>query len=163
VRLYIDDQLVIDQWHTTARKRYHYEAQISEGEHRIRLEYFDAGGRAYARLSITALDIPGYVGNLITCVPPQPANYAWIKIYRLDGNGNWGSISRGIGSIQANGFLKIDGLPIDVNRFGSAGEPYRIEQWIGGKVVQSVGNTAAGQPEFRLRPNADNYTPWQCR
>ena len=163
VRLYVDDQPVIDQWHTMARKRYRYDAQISQGKHRIRMEYFDAGGSAYARLAITALDTPDYVGNIITCVPPQPANYAWIKIYRLDGNGNWVSISRGIGSIQASGFLKIDGLPVDVNRFGSAGEPYRIEQWIGGKVVQSVGNTAAGQPEFRLRPKADNTTPWQCR
>lgn len=163
VRLYVDDKLVIDQWHTMDRKRYHYDAQISKGEHKVRMEYFDAGGSAFARLRMTALDLPEYVGNLITCVPPQPANYAWIKIYRLDGNGNWYSISKGIGSIQASGFLKIDGLPVDIYRFSSAGEPYRIEQWINGKVVQSVGNTAAGQPQFLLRPAADNYTPWQCK
>lgn len=162
VRLYVDDKIVIDQWHTTDRKRYHYDAQISSGEHKVRMEYFDATGDAFARLRITALDLPEYVGNLITCVPPQPANYAWIKIYRLDGNGNWYSISKGIGSIQASGYLKIDGLPIDIYRFSSAGEPYRIEQWINGKVAQSVGNTAAGQPQFLLRPNADTYTPWRC-
>jgi hypothetical protein len=108
-------------------------------------------------------DVQAPVGNLITCVPPQPKNYAWIKIYRLDGNNKWYSIGKGIGSVSASGFLKIDGLPVDANRFGGSGEPYKIEQWVGGKVVQSVGDFYAGQPEFRLRTFADNYTPWQCQ
>ena len=42
------------------------------------------------------------------------------------------------------------------------GEPYWIEQWVDNKVVNAVGNTDAGQAEFRIRPNADNYTPWGC-
>jgi hypothetical protein len=65
--------------------------------------------------------------------------------------------------VSASRFLKIDGLPVDTNRFSGPGEPYKIEQWVNGKVVQSTGDFYAGQPEFRLRTFADNYTPWQCQ
>lgn len=164
VRLFIDDRLVIDQWRELNGDKFTYEVNLGKGSHKLRLEYFEKGGRALAKLSWKRLgDVQAPVGNLITCVPPQPKNYAWIKIYRLDGNNKWYSIGRGIGSIQASGFLKIDGLPVDSNRFGGAGEPYKIEQWINGKVAQSTGDFYAGQPEFRLRTFADNYTPWQCQ
>jgi hypothetical protein len=95
-------------------------------------------------------------------VPPQPPNYAWIKLYRLDTASNWVSLGKGIGSINATGYLKIDGLPVDVNRFGNAGEPYKIEQWIDGRVTRSTGDFKRGEPEFRLRPFVDNTTPWSC-
>jgi PA14 domain len=164
VRLFIDDRLVIDQWRELNGDKFTYEVNLGKGSHKVRLEYFEKGGRALAKLSWKRLgDVQAPIGNLITCVPPQPKNYAWIKIYRLDGNNKWYSIGRGIGSIQASGFLKLDGLPVDSNRFGSAGEPYKIEQWIDGKVAQSTGDFYAGQPEFRLRTFADNYTPWQCQ
>ncbi|MBX3012983.1 MAG: hypothetical protein KF832_15815 [Caldilineaceae bacterium] len=163
VRLYIDDRLVIDQWWERDGAKVTYEINLSKGTHKLRMEYFERTGRAQAKLSWKRQsDIQAPVGNLITCVPPQPKNYAWIKLYRLDGNNKWYSIGRGIGAIQASGFLKIDGLPVDSNRFGGAGEPYKIEQWIDGKVAQSTGDFYAGQPEFRLRSFTDNYTPWQC-
>lgn len=163
VRLYIDDRLVIDEWKERDGDKLTYEASLSKGNHKIRMEFFEKSGQALAKLSWKRQgDIQAPVGNLITCVPPQPKNYAWIKLYRLDGNNKWYSIGKGIGSISASGFLKIDGLPVDNNRFGSAGEPYKIEQWINGKVAQSTGDFQAGQPEFRLRTFADNYTPWQC-
>lgn len=163
VRLYIDDRLVIDQWKERDGDKLTYEASLGKGTHKIRMEYFEKSGQALAKLSWKRQgDIQAPVGNLITCVPPQPKNYAWIKLYRLDGNNKWYSIGKGIGSISASGFLKIDGLPVDNGRFGSAGEPYKIEQWINGKVAQSTGDFQAGQPEFRLRTFADNYTPWQC-
>ncbi|HHW89125.1 MAG TPA: hypothetical protein GX400_23280 [Chloroflexi bacterium] len=104
----------------------------------------------------------GAIGNIITCVPPQPQNYAWIKLYRLNNANQWVAIGRGIGSINPTGFLKIDGLPVDVNRFGGAGEPYKVEQWVDNRVVQSTGDFLRGEPEFRVRAFADNYTPWRC-
>ncbi|MFO7632912.1 MAG: PA14 domain-containing protein [Caldilinea sp.] len=163
VRLFINDRLVIDRWRTQSRTRYTHEATLNAGEYTIRMEYFDSSGPAIARLRIEVQREPsGAVGNIITCVPPQPQNYAWIKLYRLNGNNRWYSVSRGIGSINPTGFLKIDGLPVDVNRFGGAGEPYKVEQWIDGRVVRSTGDFQRGEPEFRVRAFADNYTPWSC-
>jgi hypothetical protein len=163
VRLFINDRLVIDKWRVQARTKYTYETSLDGGEHRIRMEYFDEWGAAFARLRIEVRKEPsGAVGNIVTCVPPQPQNYAWIKLYRLNGANQWVAISRGIGSINPTGFLKIDGLPVDVNRFGGAGEPYKVEQWVDSRVVRSTGDFQRGEPEFRVRAFADNYTPWQC-
>jgi hypothetical protein len=165
VRLYIDDRLVINQWREQPRTRNNVEIDLSKGDHRLRMEYFDRGGAAVARLGWRKIGElpPPPIGNIVTCVPPQPDNYAWIKLYRLNSSGNWYSLSRGIGSVDPTGYLKIDGLPVDTGRFGNAGEPYRVEQWVNGRVVRSVGNFQAGEPEFRVRPYVDSYTPWQCR
>lgn len=163
VRLFINDRLVIDRWRTQSRNRQTHEATLGAGEYTIRMEYFDESGPAIARLRIEVQREPsGAVGNIVTCVPPQPQNYAWIKLYRLDGSNQWYSLGRGIGSINPTGFLKIDGLPVDVNRFGGAGEPYKVEQWIDGRVTRSTGDFQRGEPEFRVRAFADNYTPWSC-
>lgn len=163
VRLYIDDKLLIDQWRTMPTTRFNTETSLSKGSHTLRLEYFDQSGSAVVRLGWRKLaNQASSVGNIVTCVPPQPANYAWIKLYRLDNRGNWYPLGRGIGSSSANGYLKIDGLTVDVARFGNRGEPYRVEQWINGRVARSVGNTNIGEPEFRVRAAADNLTPWQC-
>ena len=51
---------------------------------------------------------------------------------------------------------------MDVDRFGWVGEPYKVEMWVNSRVVLSTGDFHAGQPEFRVRVNADNYTPWSC-
>lgn len=103
-----------------------------------------------------------YVGNLITCVPPNPPNYAWIWIYRLNDRNEWVRIGKGIGSIQPSGYLKVDGLAVDVTRFGTRGEPYKIEQVIDGQVANSAGDFLKGEPEFRIYPSRDNKTPWGC-
>jgi len=163
VRLYINDRLVIDKWRVQARTQHTYETSLDGGEVRVRVEYFDEWGAAFARLRIEVrAETSGAIGNIITCAPPQPQNYAWIKLYRLNNANQWVAISRGIGSINPTGFLKIDGLPVDVNRFGNAGEPYKVEQWMDGRVTQSTGDFQRGEPEFRVRAFADNYTPWRC-
>ena len=163
VRLFINDRLVIDKWRVQARTQHTYETSLDSGDHRIRMEYFDAEGAAFARLRIEVRrEAGGVIGNIITCAPPQPQNYAWIKLYRLNNANQWVAIGRGIGSIDPTGFLKIDGLPVDVNRFGGAGEPYKVEQWVDNRVVQSTGDFLRGEPEFRVRAFADNYTPWRC-
>jgi hypothetical protein len=155
--------LLIDKWRLQPATKYSAEIRLSQGQHTVVMEYQERGDRAVARLRMYELrqgTTP--VGNLITCVPPQPENYAWIKLYRLDGSNRWYSIGRGIGSINPTGYLKIDGLPVDTGRFGNAGEPYKIEQWINGRVAQSTGDFQRGEPEFRLRPFVDNSTPWGC-
>ena len=161
VRLWVDGELVIDQWRAMRNESFEVKVRLQEGVHSVRMEYFERDASASARLEIENDNIVSGVGNLITCVPPNPPNYAWIRVYRKDGDGKWyRAIPKGIGSIHASGYLKIDGLPVDIARFGNVGEPYWIEQWVDNKVVNAVGNTDAGQAEFRIRPNADNYTPW---
>ncbi len=163
VRLFVDGKLIIDKWRLQPVTKYSAEIRLSKGQHTVVMEYQERGDRAVAKLRVYELrQGTAPVGNLITCVPPQPQNYAWIKLYRLDGNNRWYSIGRGIGSINATGYLKIDGLPVDTGRFGNAGEPYKIEQWIDGRVVQSTGDFQRGEPEFRMRPFVDNTTPWGC-
>ncbi len=40
--------------------------------------------------------------------------------------------------------------------------PYRVELWAHGSLVRAVGDTGAGQSEFRVYLNTDNATPWAC-
>jgi hypothetical protein len=163
VRLYVDGRLLIDKWRQQPATKYSADIQLSRGNHSVRMEYQERGDQAVARLRIYSVrQGTAPVANLITCVPPQPDNYAWIKLYRLDSGNRWVAVSRGIGSINPTGYLKIDGLPVDTGRFGDAGEPYKIEQWIDGRVVRSTGDFLKGEPEFRMKPFADNTTPWGC-
>lgn len=163
VRLYVDGRLLIDKWRQQPATKYSADIQLSKGNHTVRMEYQERGDVAIARLRIDSVrQGTAPIANLITCVPPQPQNYAWIKLYRLDGNNKWVSMGRGIGSISASGYLKIDGLPVDTGRFGNSGEPYKIEQWIDGRVVRSIGDFLKGEAEFRMKPFADNTTPWGC-
>ena len=161
VRLYIDGGIVIDQWKDEARSTYSVDRDLGAGNHTIVMEYYERNGEASARLELRQV-LTNRVGNIITCVPPQPPNYAWIKLYRLNGANQWVTLGRGIGSINPTGFLKIDGLPVDVARFGGAGEPYKVEQWVDSRIVQSTGDFQRGEAEFRVRAFADNSTPWSC-
>lgn len=45
VRVFIDDQLVLDEWHITSTTSYEFQ-QVLQGPTEIRVEYFDAGGNA---------------------------------------------------------------------------------------------------------------------
>lgn len=163
VRVWVDGRLRLDKWFAQNATKYTFDVSLDRGEHKVVVEYMERTMLAEMRLRIARLDeARRTIGNIVTCVPPQPANYAWIKLYRLDGNNKWYSIARGIGTINATGFLKIDGLPVDVGRFGDGGEPYKVEQWIDGRVAQSTGDFQRGEPEFRVRVSEDNYTPWGC-
>lgn len=101
-------------------------------------------------------------GNLVTCVAPPPA-LSWIKAYRLTAEGTWEDVNpRGWTSVRGDGYLKVDGLPVDYATFGGVGNPYRVELWVNGQVVRSAGIFHQGQPAFRIRPEADSVTPWPC-
>lgn len=167
VRLWVDDHLLIDKWEDRERTRTSRSMDLDEGPHALRMEYYEHRGEAVARLWWKQVEEDEEertpVGNIITCVPPESTSCAWIKLYRLDPSGEWVDISpRGFTSCSAGGFLKIDGLPVDMNVYGEEGQPYRVEQWVDGKLVRSVGNVQQGEPEFRVRPYTDNITPWSC-
>lgn len=164
VRVYVDGKLKLDKWFAQSRTKYTFDMDLDAGEHKIVVEYLERTTLAFMRFDFRRVEAAQRppVGNVITCVPPQPSNYAWIKLYRLNGDNKWYSIGRGIGSIHPTGFLKIDGLPVDLGRFGDRGEPYKVEMWVNGSVTLSTGDYFNGQPEFRVRAFVDNYTPWGC-
>ncbi|NPV06845.1 MAG: hypothetical protein HPY83_02640 [Anaerolineae bacterium] len=159
VRLYVDGRLVIDRWHDMSRTAHSAEVELSEGPHHVRMEYYEHMGAAFARLTWEWLGVPAHGGNIITAV--RPYGSSWIKVYRWE-DGKWLDVNpRGYGRIDANGFLKLDGFPVDMWRYGGNGHPYKVELWAEGSLVASVGDTARGEPEFRVYPATDSYTPWQ--
>ena len=162
VRLYIDDKLVMNEWHDMPETRMTEDITLDSGVHDLRLEYYEHRGDAVVELDWDRLDSEERKGNIITCAPPQPYNNAWVKIYRRE-NGEWETLTeKGIGAIDATGFLKIDGLPVDVDRYGDRGHPYCIEVFQDGALINACGNTDRGETEFRVFADQDNYTPWQC-
>jgi hypothetical protein len=163
VRLYIDGTLVMDEWHDMPATRMSETVRLDRGTHTIRMEYYEHEGDAVAELGWDRTESERQVGNIITCAPPQPDNNAWIKIYRRDPSGEWIAMTpKGIGAICSTGYLKIDGLPVDTDTYGSSGHPYCVELWVNGALVNAVGNTDRGEAEFRVYADVDNYTPWQC-
>jgi hypothetical protein len=50
VRLWVDDQLLIDQWHDQATETYEASMNLIQGWHHVKVEYFEGGGVAEARV-----------------------------------------------------------------------------------------------------------------
>jgi hypothetical protein len=46
IRLRVDDKLLIDQWHDAAGKLYAGDVSLKEGEHAVKVEYYEHGGGA---------------------------------------------------------------------------------------------------------------------
>lgn len=163
VRLYIDGNLEMDEWHDMSATRMTEEVHLDSGIHELRLEYYEHRGDAIIQLDWDKLESKPEIGNIITCAPPQPYNNAWVKVYRRDDNGDWENMTpKGIGAINATGYLKIDGLPVDVDYYADSGHPYCVEVYLDGSLINSCGNTDRGESPFRVYPNIDNFTPWQC-
>jgi hypothetical protein len=158
VRLYVDGILIIDEWYDQAPTIHTADLNLSAGDHSLRMEYYENGGGAVARLSWEPIQST-HVGNLLTCVRPTDS---WLKVYRWDGVA-WVDVNpNGWGPISASGYLKIDGLQVDTSLYSGSGQPYWVELWANGSLIRSVGNTARGEPEFRIWAGVDNTTPWGC-
>jgi hypothetical protein len=160
VRLYVDGKLVMNRWYDMPPTTFNVYLDLGAGNHTVRMEYFEHLGTAEAHLTISSAqsEKPAAVGNIITCARPG----TWVRIYRWDGS-TWADTNpKGYGPIGSSGRMKLDGFTVDVNRYGQTGQPYRVEVWSDGVRLQSVGNTAAGEAPFRVRADADNYTPWGC-
>jgi glucose/arabinose dehydrogenase len=60
VRLFLDNRLVIDHWVGQSAVEWTYDADLGEGNHTIRMEYYDGGGAAVAMLHWdSTVDQPG--------------------------------------------------------------------------------------------------------
>jgi uncharacterized protein YraI len=51
MRVWVDDVQIIDSWYTSEEHTIRVDRYLDPGEHTIRVRYFDAGGRAVAKLS----------------------------------------------------------------------------------------------------------------
>lgn len=51
MRAWVDDQLIIDQWHDQGRTQYVAAKFLTIGDHRYRVEYYENGGGAVAKFS----------------------------------------------------------------------------------------------------------------
>ncbi len=74
VRVYVDSQLIIDQWKDQAATRYEATRTLSAGQHTITMEYFETGGNAVAKLSWAS-------GNSTPPPPPPPPASSGIDLW----------------------------------------------------------------------------------
>jgi hypothetical protein len=156
VRLFVDGRLIIDDWRNTAFTTRTATIDLGAGARTVRLEYYEATGNAAVRLTWERKPIPRPIGNIVTWLD----HGTWAQIYRLAPDGTWQRMNPGgTGPINGGGRVKIDGLEVD-RAYGDKGQPYRVEIWEQGRMLRSVGNIHAGQPEWRLYPYRDNVTPW---
>lgn len=65
VRVYIDNTLMIDEWHISTGETFIKDFSLSSGVHLFRVEYFEVGGTSYIQYSLTG-------GSSPTPVPQQP-------------------------------------------------------------------------------------------
>lgn len=56
IRLYVDGQLRIDKWFNQSEAKYEVDLTLTAGNHLLRVEHFDSGGSAVARLFWNALN-----------------------------------------------------------------------------------------------------------
>jgi PA14 domain len=58
VRFWIDDQLVVDEWHDSMLTPYSVDLYLPKGQHSLRLEYYENTGGAMVRLSWAKIEPP---------------------------------------------------------------------------------------------------------
>lgn len=110
IRLWVDEQLLIDQWREQSATTYSAQTYLGSGHHLVRVEYFDRFGDAVVRVSYNQGSQPP--------PPPQPI-YNWRAEYfnnkSLSGppavvrdeprvDFSWGGGSPAPGVIDADGF-----------------------------------------------------------
>jgi LysM repeat protein len=70
-RLWVDNILVIDQWHTASGQTYVVDVPLGAGNHVVRMEYFEDTGAAFAYLSYQTVAW-GPTQPIVTPIPGQP-------------------------------------------------------------------------------------------
>lgn len=162
VRLYINDRPS-----STSGRRSHAASTLTRRRSTaattvIRMEYFDEGGCGVPACAPRCSRRAAAPSATSSPACRRSRRITWIKLYRLDGNNQWYFAGQGIGSVSAPGFLKIDGLPVDENRFGGAGEP--PTRWSSGSTARwrATGDFQRGRADLPRRAFADNVTPWSC-
>jgi hypothetical protein len=68
-RLFVDNVLILDQWHAASGQTYVLDVPLGAGNHVVRLEYYEDTGTAFAYLSYQKVS----TSTLVTPIPGQPA------------------------------------------------------------------------------------------
>jgi hypothetical protein len=74
-RLWVDNVLVIDQWHTYSGQSYIVDVPLGAGSHTVRMEYYEDLGNAFAYLTYALVSSsvpPAPIATPIPGVPPTP-------------------------------------------------------------------------------------------
>ncbi|MEN6478048.1 MAG: PA14 domain-containing protein [Anaerolineales bacterium] len=58
VRVYVDDDLIIDEWHDADNKRYKASVNLGQGQHKFVVEYYDHAGQAIVRFDWALQNTP---------------------------------------------------------------------------------------------------------
>ncbi len=79
-RLFVDNVLILDQWHAATGLTYVVDVPLGTGIHVVRMEYYEDTGTAYAYLTYT--QVSGTVPPIVTPLPgvtptPGPTGSAW--------------------------------------------------------------------------------------
>jgi hypothetical protein len=104
VRLWLDDHLVIDQWHQSTGALYDVDAYVSSGIHTVRVEYFEAQGNAYARVwwdfrgSDAVLAYPDWAGEYYSNMTLSGPPFLVVNERTLDHDWGAGAPASGIPS-----------------------------------------------------------------
>ncbi|MCO4781912.1 MAG: S8 family serine peptidase [Candidatus Cloacimonetes bacterium] len=70
IRLYVDDQLVIDKWKLQGATTYKADVAMTAGKHNIKIEYFENGGNAVLESSWAVREIVE-IPEIVACEPGQ--------------------------------------------------------------------------------------------
>lgn len=104
VRVWVDDELILDEWNDHAQTTFYVDHYLSEGHHLIQVEYYENRGRAVARLSWVRADqavgqweAEYYNNKTLSGVPVLVRNDATIDF-------NWVTGSPDPGTVAADNF-----------------------------------------------------------
>ncbi|NJN81767.1 MAG: hypothetical protein HC802_05405 [Caldilineaceae bacterium] len=83
VRVYVDNQLVLDDWKDGTERTSSVDVAIAAGNHTVKIEYYEAYGGAVVRFTWATIN-----GNVVapTPVPPPPSN---VVPPPVPSNGDW--------------------------------------------------------------------------
>jgi hypothetical protein len=93
VRVYLDNTLIIDQWRDQAPTTYTATRQLTAGDHELKVEYYERGGGAVARLSVAAVPASCPTGQYQASYFPNRTLTGTPAAVRCETaiNNNWGS------------------------------------------------------------------------
>jgi hypothetical protein len=64
--------------------------------------------------------------------------------------------------MSPDGNIMVFGMPVSA-LYAWDGQPYKVELWVGGKLIRTEGDVFAGQKPLLLQPNGGLIkTSWPC-